>query len=220
MSLVAGAVLTGGSSRRMGRDKALIDLAGRPLVSVAVRALSDAGVEPVVAVGGDLDRLVAHGLAAIADEHPGEGPLGGILTALAWSTRPVTVVLSCDLPTIGSTEVTGLLAVLDDHPAADVLAAAVGGRPQFLAAVYRARARRPLEAAFAAGERAVRRAVGAAGLDVVLVEGLDPDRLIDVDHPSELEAAADAISRQNPGMGEERPGPQPNGVTRDGELRR
>ena len=38
-----------------------------------------------------------HGLAVIGDDHPGEGPLGGILTAFGWSPCPVVVVVACDL---------------------------------------------------------------------------------------------------------------------------
>jgi molybdopterin-guanine dinucleotide biosynthesis protein A len=190
MPPVAGAVLTGGSSRRMGRDKALADFAGRPLAAVAIDALRAAGADPVVTVGGDLAGLGRAGLVAIADLHPGEGPLGGIVTAMGWSPRPSTVVLSCDLPAVGEREVAALVGALAARPEADVAAAEVDGRPQYLAAAYRARAGRALSAAFAEGERAVRRAMTRCGLRVALVRGLDPDRLFDVDRPDELERAA------------------------------
>src|SRR5205085_1408893 len=62
-------------------------------------ALRAAGADPVVAIGGDEPALRALGLTVVADAHPGEGPLGGIITALeALGERAELVaVLACDL---------------------------------------------------------------------------------------------------------------------------
>jgi molybdenum cofactor guanylyltransferase len=84
----AGAVLCGGASRRMGRDKALIALEGRALAVRVAEAVAAAGASGVVAVGGDLEGLRAAGLAAVPDrDGPGAGPLAGILTALTIHDR-------------------------------------------------------------------------------------------------------------------------------------
>ena len=48
-----GAVLAGGASRRMGEPKALVELAGRPLIAHAVSAVADAGLEPVIVAKPD-----------------------------------------------------------------------------------------------------------------------------------------------------------------------
>jgi molybdopterin-guanine dinucleotide biosynthesis protein A len=66
----------------MGRDKAFVVVDGEPMVVRVARALRGAGADEVVAVGGDEARLSALGLAHLPDDHPGEGPLGGVLTAL------------------------------------------------------------------------------------------------------------------------------------------
>jgi molybdopterin-guanine dinucleotide biosynthesis protein A len=87
--LVAGAVLAGGASRRMGRDKAHVAFGGEPMLARVAGALSGAGVDPVVVVGGDAAKAEELGLATIADGWPGEGPLGGLLTACAWSPHPL-----------------------------------------------------------------------------------------------------------------------------------
>ncbi|TML12241.1 MAG: hypothetical protein E6G39_12150 [Actinobacteria bacterium] len=84
-----GAVLAGGSSSRMGRDKALIEVAGEPLVQRVARALTAAGAERVVVIGGDRRRIEALGLEVVADRFPGEGPLGGVLTAMSAIDAPV-----------------------------------------------------------------------------------------------------------------------------------
>jgi len=151
-----GAVLCGGASRRMGRDKALVDLHGEPLVLVGVRALRGAGAGRVAAVGGDEPALKALGLEVIADEHPGEGPLGGLITALRWAPVDPVVVLSCDLVALGPEEVGAVLDGLAAEAGADVAAPLRGGQPQFLTAAYRRRSLGPLEERFRTGERAVR----------------------------------------------------------------
>jgi molybdenum cofactor guanylyltransferase len=184
MSPFTGAVLTGGASTRMGTDKAQLVVDGRALASIAAAALADAGAAEVLAIGGDLDALRALGLDARPDEHPGEGPLGGIITALGAATHDVTVVLACDMPAIDRDAVAALVAALDAESAADVAAALDGDRLQVLTAAYRGRVRPVLEARFGEGERAVRRAIES--LVVVTVDDLEPRTLADVDGPADL----------------------------------
>ena len=192
----AGAVLCGGASRRMGRDKAFADLHGEPLVLVAVRALRGAGADRVAAVGGDGPALAALGLDVVADDHPGEGPLGGLISALRWAPVDPLVVLSCDLVALGAEEVRAVLERLGSEPGADVAAPLRDGQPQFLTGAYRRRCLGPLEERFRQGERAVRRAVADCGLTLVTVEGLGVERLADVDTPAELAAYQPSDAQQ------------------------
>lgn len=198
-SAFAGAVLTGGASRRMGRDKALVPWRGSPLVASAVGALVGAGASSVCCVGGDRASLEAAGLIAVADRHQGQGPLGGLLTALQWardSARcPVVVVLTCDLPDIIDEDVTMMLHALLGRAEADVAAPLLDSRPQFLSAAYRVtRALAILQAAFAEGERAVRRA--CAALTVETIRPQVPDRLRDADTPEQLSSRRGLTSRR------------------------
>ena len=179
-----GAVLAGGASSRMGTDKALLDVDGRPLVVAAVEALAAAGADAVLVVGGDRDALVDLGLDARPDDHPGEGPLGGILTALRLAGDGVVMVLACDMPAVDGASVAAIVSALAAAPGADVAVPVVNGRRQLLTAAYRHRGRPVLERAYETGERAPRRAVD--GLEVVEVHGLDPHLLGDVDRPDDL----------------------------------
>lgn len=197
-----GVVLAGGRSSRMGTDKALIEVGGRPLALIAADALRAAGAGRVVAIGGDRDGLEAIGLEVHPDDHPGEGPLGAIVTALglglgldidlhdgdSGGTTHIVVVLACDMPTIDAETVAALVDALAAHPDADGAVPVLDGRRQILTAAYRVRLRPRLDAAFAAGERAPRRAL--EGVEIVEVDGLDPDRLADVDRPDDLQRYA------------------------------
>src|SRR5262245_38669006 len=117
MPAFTGAILTGGASTRMGRDKATdVEVDGRPLVRCVADALVAAGADEVLAIGGDAGKLAAAGLDVVPDAHPGEGPLGGILTALRRARNDTVVVLSCDLAWLDAATVARLLEVDTNAP--------------------------------------------------------------------------------------------------------
>lgn len=187
----AGAVLCGGASRRMGRDKALIALDGRALARRVADAVRAAGATGVVAVGGDTEALRAQGLATVPDQVAGAGPLTGIVTALAHHrSAGIVFVAGCDLVDPSAAAVAATVRALAAAPDGDVAVPVVEGRRQWMHAAWRGRAGMPLGAAFEAGERAVHAAVSAGALRVVDVD-LDPAAVADADQPSDLPARAD-----------------------------
>ena len=200
----AGAVLCGGASRRMGRDKALIEVDGRPLAARVADAVVEAGAGAVVAVGGDLAALRAAGLAAVPDDEPGAGPLVGVVTALAVAgsggatarregaapvaARPsddIVFVAACDLVDPSPAAIAATVRALAGSEAGDVAVPLVDGRRQWVHAAWRRHARAPLAAAFEAGERAIHAAVAASGMRVVDVT-LDARAVADADAPADL----------------------------------
>jgi molybdenum cofactor guanylyltransferase len=163
----SGVVLTGGQSRRMGRDKALIAVAGEPLLLRTARTLREGGALDVMAVGGDGDAIAALGLAWSADLYPGEGPLGGIITALRVASADVVVVVATDLVALTPSTIHAVVGGLT--PEADV-ALVDSGRVEPLCGAWRRRAEPSLTAAFAAGERAVHAALDDLALVTVPVD--------------------------------------------------
>jgi molybdopterin-guanine dinucleotide biosynthesis protein A/rhodanese-related sulfurtransferase len=181
-----GVVLAGGASRRMGRDKALLEVDGRPLAAIAAAALVEAGADgPVLAVGGNGAALRRLGLEPVPDRYPGEGPLGAVLTALAVARHDVVVVLACDLPGADTTAVALVVAALAATTRADVAIPVVDGWGQPLHAAWRRSARARVGAAFDGGERALHRAL--RGLTTVTVFGVASRAVADVDTPADLE---------------------------------
>jgi molybdenum cofactor guanylyltransferase len=185
--LVAGAVLTGGRSMRMGRDKALIPVRGRPLASYAVAALESAQIREVRCIGGDGPALRRAGCAWVADDHPGEGPLGAILTGLAtFPDADVLVVLAGDLASPSPEVVRETLGALGDG--VDLSLPILEGRRQWLHSAWRVRTARPvLEDAYEGGERSIHGAIGS--LVVAEVPGVDPAALVDLDTPDDVAGA-------------------------------
>lgn len=156
---VLGAVLTGGASRRMGADKAFVELGGTPFIVRAAEVLRAGGCDPVVAVGGAVEPLAAVGLHVVPDRRPGEGPLDGIVRALEVADGSPAVVVACDLPLLSSSTVAALLAALDDSAGSLDVVVAVSARREPLCAAWAPGARATLVQAFDAGERAVHRAL-------------------------------------------------------------
>jgi len=96
----AGAVvLAGGDSRRMGRDKALLPVGGRPMIALIVGQLKALFEEIVISADrpGDYDFL---DLPVVPDLEPGQGPLMGIASSLPRMTHDLNFVTACDIPRI------------------------------------------------------------------------------------------------------------------------
>lgn len=93
-----GVVLAGGRSSRMGRDKALIEWDGATLLDRAIDLLRPHCRE--VLVLGDPVKHTAKHATVIADEVPGQGPLGGLVTAMKRARYVRMLVLACDLPLV------------------------------------------------------------------------------------------------------------------------
>ncbi len=92
----AGFVLVGGRSARMGSDKGLLLLGGRPLAALLAQRVEQAAGS--AALLGDPTAYRALGWPVLPDEAPGCGPLSGIHCALKHSPARWNLVVACDLP--------------------------------------------------------------------------------------------------------------------------
>jgi len=159
----AGFVLVGGSSSRMGRDKALLPYGDATLVEhVAAQVAAAAGCVTLV---GSLARGAQPGLPVIPDNLPGCGPLAGIQAALAASPAAWNLVVACDMPALTVDFLKGLLEAAESSDADALVPAWPSGWLEPLCAVYRRELAGPLADILRRGERQAVRAL--ASLDVV-----------------------------------------------------
>ena len=168
----------------MGTDKAFVEVGGMPMAERVAAALEEAGCDPVVFVGGDAVLLTRLGRPVLDDRWPGEGPGGGVLTALAELDDDV-VVAACDLAMLGAVSVRRLMAAAVGALDADVVVAATD-RLQPGLALWRLAVRATLERRWAEGARAVHRLIG--GVRSVTVD-VDPAELRNVNTLEDLSAA-------------------------------
>lgn len=94
---MTGVVLAGGKSRRMGRDKAFLELEGNPLLSKVLRVL-DRVFPSVMIVADSPERFREFRHPVVCDLIPGQGPLGGIYTGLRSAGSDAIFVTGCDFP--------------------------------------------------------------------------------------------------------------------------
>src|SRR5690606_37208572 len=119
---VAGIILAGGLSRRMGGgDKSLLELAGRPILAHVVARLAPQVEALALNANGDASRLKDFDLPVMADTVEGfAGPLAGILAGLEWAASNkrfrAVVTVAGDTPFFPLDLVERLSASVAKHP--------------------------------------------------------------------------------------------------------
>jgi molybdopterin-guanine dinucleotide biosynthesis protein A len=167
---VSGAILAGGQSRRMGRDKAALLIQGEPLLRRTARLLRT--ITPDVAIIGPTERAaLAPDVPVIPDRWPNQGPLGGIATALQALAGEVVLVVGCDMPFLNPALLSAMISLA---PGYDAVVVRTDGRAHPLHAVYQRRCLPVLKEQLLAGDLQVRRFL--ARLAVHFVEGAELDR--------------------------------------------
>ncbi len=169
---MTGYVMAGGGSTRFGRDKALVEVGGRPMLARMVALMQ--GITEQVKIAGTPEKYAEFGIEVVSDRWPGEGPLGGIITALLDAASHSAsleqsrqqphldnphaagwcLIVSCDMPFLTH----DWLAYLSERAAestAQVVMPLSAGGPEPLCACYRADGAEALQAAFEAGVRKI-----------------------------------------------------------------
>ena len=129
---VTGVLLAGGNSSRMGRNKALMTLAGRRLVDRVLAVLSSV-LDDLLMVTNSPELYAELGVRMVPDVVAGKGALGGIHSALHHAAAPHCLVVACDMPFLNADF---LRYIVDQRAAYDVVVPIADGRPQPLHAVY------------------------------------------------------------------------------------
>jgi len=156
-----GYVLAGGGSTRFGRDKALVEIDGKPMLLRMRELLATVASEVNVVTAPA--KYASIGVHSVADRWPGQGPLGGIITALRHSEADDSqcqwnLMVSCDMPFLTREWMVFLVQRAADSAAQVVLPRSQHG-PEPLCACYKTTAGRALQAAFEAGVRKVTQAL-------------------------------------------------------------
>ncbi len=137
MLRVAGIILCGGQSQRMGRPKAWLPFGGETLLGRMVRLLAEV-VQPIVVVAApdqEVPPLPAD-VSVVRDEEKGRGPLQGLAAGLQAlpGQADAAFLSSCDAPFLQPAFVRRLIELLGDQA---ICVPHVGGFHHSLAAVYR-----------------------------------------------------------------------------------
>ena len=184
-------VLCGGRGLRLrGVEKQLAMVGDHPLIGHVIERLRPQVARLVLACGDNAPACSSFGYPVVVDEQPGEGPLGGIVSALAVVSTPWVLAMPGDTPFLPRELVAALSPGCRRHGVAVAMA---GGRQQNLTLLLDAPRAASLAAFFHAGGRAAHRWLSARDIAQVAF----PARaFLNVNTPQALRAARRRLARR------------------------
>lgn len=145
-------ILAGGMSERMGRDKSMLLVDGRPMIEHICAQLKP-HFEQTLISANEREKYAFLGVEVVLDKEPGQGPLMGIVSALEASRHDLNFVVACDVPRIDLDVVSEMLREARGHDA--VVLAVEGMYLEPLFAVYRKTLLAAARDGLAAGRRKI-----------------------------------------------------------------
>ncbi len=193
-------VVAGGRGSRLGGselgDKAVVELAGRPLVEHVLAAV--AGARVIICVAGNLPDSLAGNPLRCAEQPLGAGPLAAVAAGVQHVSAPLVALVAADTPFIGEA-LDELRTAIATGTADAVMLIDGDGRRHYLAAIWRTGSlRRALHALGVVEGTSMRSLYDLPHLDVVMVADTN-DATFDVDTPDDLAAAEQRLAP--PGAG-------------------
>jgi molybdopterin-guanine dinucleotide biosynthesis protein A len=166
---VLGYVLAGGGSTRFGRDKALIEIGGAPML-LRMRSLLGVVAKEVNVIAAP-HKYAALGITSISDRWEGQGPLAGIITALQTTEEIASgaewnLIIGCDMPFLTG-EWLMYLVERTQASGAEVLAPRSAQGLEPLCACWRTSAADKLQQVFESGTRKITEAMKQLHMEVV-----------------------------------------------------
>ncbi len=197
---ILGVILAGGQARRLGGgDKALREVAGRPLLAHAIERLTPQVTRIAINANGDPRRFEPFGLPVVPDSVAGAGPLAGVLAGLDWAAKNTpdcewVATVATDAPFFPQDLVAHLLSATTSE-SADLACAETGGRTHPVFGLWPVRLRGDLRHALVdEGIRKVDLWTARHRLAVVSFPAPVVDPFFNINHPEDVVAAEDIFA--------------------------
>lgn len=173
---LTGVIQAGGESRRMGRDKALLEFQGEPLIWRPIRRMRQV-TDTLIIITNQPQKYSFTDLPLFIDLLPGTGALGGLYTALRSVQTPLAALVACDMPFASPALIHEGLRLLEEDPELAVAIPESEHGLEPLHCVYRVRYCLPaVEAALERGERRM-----ISWHYEVKVQNIKPERVSELD---------------------------------------
>jgi molybdopterin-guanine dinucleotide biosynthesis protein A len=195
-------ILAGGRGKRMGyREKALMAINGRPLVTYVIKSLDKVVNEIIISVRdkaqGELFNSMLSGYTYAYDEFENTGPLAGILSGLTLCKNEFCFIAACDMPFINENVVKMLFSMSEYHDAA--IPCWEDGFLEPLHSVYRCETMiRETRKAIESGESIILAPIFKMNvnyLDIENIRKIDPElrTLVNINTPEDMERITNNI---------------------------
>ncbi len=190
---IFGLVLAGGESRRMGRDKALLERDGKTQLAHIVELLEGCVDKVFVSTRADQNKDEERGrFERVVDRYDDLGPVAGILSALEEYPEVDWLVVACDLPNIDAATIRHLLKHSRGEQPFTAYSSSYDGLPEPLCAVYHSGCADIVRRFVDDGVNCPRKILIRS--DTHLLEQPDPRALDNVNTPDDLQ---DSVLRAN-----------------------
>lgn len=160
--------MAGGKSKRMGRDKSMLLVDGRPMIEHICTQLRP-HFERLLISANDPRKYAFLNIETVPDKTPGQGSLMGIASALEASQHDLNLVVACDIPHVDMAVVRRLMREAEGHDGAVPVTGPGHIEPLF--AVYRKRMLGALNATLSAGKRKISDALQQCNIKYVALAG-------------------------------------------------
>ena len=178
---ITGVVLAGGRATRWdGRDKGLIQVSGRPMISHVLDALAPQVERIIINANRNLDEYRAFGLPVVTDaSRDFLGPLAGIASGMAAARTEWVAITPCDSPLLAADCVGRLGSACEDDERTDIAVAHDGDRIQPVFALIRRALLDDLDAFLESGGRKIDRWYGQQRMQLVDFSD-NPDNFLNI----------------------------------------
>ncbi len=130
---VSVAILAGGQSSRMGRDKSFMELIGKPLIAHVIEQVRQLSL-PMMIIANQPEAYQTFGLPVFTDVLPNRSSLTGLYSAIYHSSSDYTLCVACDMPFLAPKLLDYLISLCTDY---DAIVPIIDNHPQGLHAIYR-----------------------------------------------------------------------------------
>ena len=140
--MISIAVLAGGQSKRMGQDKAFLEVGGQPVIERVLNCVGPLTDDLFISTNSP-EKYEAYGLRMVDDIYPDKAALGGLYTAIHAAQHNHVLVVACDMPFLKADL---LRYLIDLAGSADVIAPVINPpQPETMHAVYSKACLKPIE---------------------------------------------------------------------------
>jgi molybdopterin-guanine dinucleotide biosynthesis protein A len=173
-------IMAGGSSSRMGTDKSILPLEGKPMIERICERLHGT-FSRILISAGDTDKFAFLDERVVTDKVPGQGPLMGIASALQISDNELNFVVACDIPHVNLPLVRRMLVEAEDVDI--VVPVNRDGKYEPLFAVYRKSTLAAINDILACGGRKISDVFGCCKVKYIELD--DSDWLMNINTMAE-----------------------------------
>ncbi len=147
-------IMAGGGSSRMGTDKSMLPIKGKPLIETICEQLRGS-FDQILISANEVDKFAFLGLEVVPDKVPEQGPLMGIASALEASVNELNLVVACDIPKINMACINRMLTEAIESQADIVVPTTGEEKYEPLFAIYRKSALEAINKTLSSGKRKI-----------------------------------------------------------------